>query len=48
MKSTIVLSPDKETFEPLRVLVDLLFPEVDVFRVSDSRRSAGNCPGHLQ
>ena len=40
MKTTIILSPDKEIFERLRVLVNLLFPEVDVFRVSDSSRSS--------
>jgi hypothetical protein len=33
MKNTIILSPDKETSERLRVLINILFPEVDVFCV---------------
>ena len=47
MKNTIILSPDKETSELLRLLVNLLFPAVDVFCVSDSMRSSENCPGDL-
>ncbi len=47
MKNVTILSSDKETFECLRVLVNLLFPEVDVFCLSDSRRSSENCPGDL-
>ena len=35
MKNTITLSPDKETSERLRALINLLFPEVGVFCVSD-------------
>jgi hypothetical protein len=47
MKDVTILSSDKETFERLRVLVNLLFPEVDVFCLSDSRRSSENCLGDL-
>ena len=48
MKSTIIFSPDKETFERLRVLVNILFPEVDIFCVSDSRRIPEICPVNLR
>jgi hypothetical protein len=43
MKTTIILSPDKEHSERLRVLVNLLFPEVKVFCVSESIWSSDSC-----
>jgi hypothetical protein len=47
MKTVTILSSDKESFERLRVLVNLLFPEVDVFCLSDSRRNSENWPRDL-
>ena len=47
MKNTIILSPDKETSERLRVLINILFPEVDVFCVSDCVGSSEKCPMDL-
>jgi len=47
MKNVTILSYDKKAFERLRVLVNLLFPEVDVFCLSDSRRNSENRPADL-
>ena len=47
MKTTIIFSRDKEHSERLRILVDLLFPEVDVFCVSDSSGSSEMSPVDL-
>lgn len=47
MNSTIILSPDKEAYVRLRILVNLLFPDVVVFCTSDSKMSSENCPANL-
>jgi hypothetical protein len=47
MKNVTILSYDKESFERLRALVNLLFPEVDVFCLSDSGRKSEKWPGDL-
>ena len=47
MRNTIILSRDKETAERLRLLINTLFPEVEVFCVSDLRGCSEKCSRDL-
>jgi hypothetical protein len=44
MKETIILSPDKEISERLTALINLLFPEVNVFCALDFVGRSEKCP----